>query len=78
MRRGEASTISYESALLELSKILARGYPLTARQISVELGVSRQTAYKRLRSLVDRGELRTARAREGATGPMSVVYVAKK
>ena len=54
---------------------LIRRAPLTAREIAERLGVSKPTAYKLIRSLIERGDrVFTERRNSGRPGPAAVAY----
>ena len=63
-----------DEALAKLTTLLKRK-PLTAREIAVELGCCRPTAYQRVRALIAAGEqVYEIKRRQEGTGPKAVAY----
>lgn len=71
-----ASKITIGNALSVFEGAAGPGTPLTTREVADELGCVRRTAYSKLKTLADRGELQTkkvgARGRSGGKLPLDL------
>ncbi len=69
------ATARNEAELQLLVQLLSRGQFMTASQIAYRMGCSKPSAYKRVRTLRERGlPIQVERVRDGISGPQAEAF----